>query len=390
MTKYQDRRELHREYLRSVGRAGGLDSKKKLEELGLVEKGHWPKHERAYDVIREAFPDFEWVVRHYGDKEGSIVFKNYPFVDGENPSLADLVEEALRPAGVEPKIRVDSLHPSVERKLAPLIRNTKSGKDFCKLLLDLPVVFPPELIMEAVGEWLRRVESGEQSHVFSLVCPDYATRETGDPTRPVEYTFNGLGEGVGLVAKRALASFKKLWEFFEPLGFEVRFVVAMADCEVDSPENLERVGLSVDGFVGKLVKSQEAFKRACPEGMEIETPLLTEIDPKLWYRNLARARLEVRARDYRTLNVSEEDIQLICKARKSLYERWYGALNDEKARETLDKQSPEYMVPGIIAEAHYPNVLILGADAVAMSPFLQGLNAAGKVRPVMYLRSLNY
>lgn len=388
MSKYEDRKALHREYLRSVGRAGGPDSKKKLEELGLVQKGHWPKHEQAYRVIQGAFSDFEWVVRQYGHKEGSIVFKNYPMVDGKEPSLADLAEEALRPLGVPPKIVIDDFSPSVKITFMGLIENTRTGKEFGRLFLSLPAILPSPPIMNAITEWVKRLEAGEPSTVFCTVCPDYEVRETGDQKRPYEYTFEKLGSGIGLVAKQAFMGFTKLWEFFKRHGLEVKFVVAMADCEADSEENCKRVGLTRAQFLARIRKSQRAFRSACPNDMIIETPLLTRINPKLWRESLEAARLAVARHDYGALDLGEVELYEIYMARKSLYERWYGARSYVALRKILDSQAAEYMAPAVIAERCYPNTLILGADAVIMAPFAQGLTR--KVRPVLYVRSAEY
>lgn len=399
-----DRLDRVRQYLGEPGgepkpRIRGREpTKAALEALGLVDRTTWPRNLPAYEVIARSFPGFDW---RRGEWDGRVwvTFTEYPTVEGETPSLADLSVESLRTTVAPespPHIHVDLLAPGIQRRLRPLLemrcaddarQRDPRGAAFARALVDLGIAYPPLQVVDAIRVWWERVLAGEPATVVVAVCPDYATRETDDPMRPVAYTFDGLLSGIGHVARRALGALPTLWECFRMSGAgHVQFVVAMADCESDVAENCRRVGVSRDEFLVRLRESQQAFAAACPPGMSVATPLLTELDRATWDDLLARARAAVAARQYGPLGLTEDDIGIITRARRSLYERWYGGVVD--ARAVLDGQVPEYLAAGDLLRQCFPNALMLGTDAITMSPFAQGLGT--EIQPVLYLRGVEY
>lgn len=397
-----------RQYLGEPGGApkprirGRKPTKAALEALGLVDRTAWPRSLPAYEVIARSFPGFGW---QRGARDGRVwvTFTEYPTVEGETPTLADLSIESLRATvapEAPPHIQVDPhgdpLTPSIRRRLRPLLemrfpygaRSWDSrGAAFARTLVGLGIAYPPLQVVDAVASWWGRALAGEPATVVVAVCPDYATRETGDSARPVAYTFDGLNRGIGHVARRALDALPTLWECFRAQGAgHVQFVVAMADCEADVAENCRRVGVSRDEFLVRLRESQQAFAASCPPSMSVATPLLTELDRAAWDDLLARARVAVAARQYGPLGLTEDDLGIITRARRSLYERWYGGTVD--ARAVLDGQVPEYLAAGDLLRQCFPNALMLGTDAITMSPFAQGLGTV--IQPVLYLRGVEY
>ncbi len=359
-----------------------------LEDLGLRANRHFPRYEPAYEVIREAFPDFKWKTHEKSDGRRYVTYVGDP-----NPhvSLAERVLESYRrhlaEDGQDPfsqRIALNSFPLNVQNRVKPLLRD-ENGTVFARMLVeDVGISYPPMQVMESVAQWLYRALEGEPSTVVTPVCPDYETRDTGDPFRPREYTFTGLNSGVGYVAQRALRALPKVWEFFNRRRTNIRFVVAIGDFEAQSEETCRKVGVSYNEFIRRLRQSQHAFAQSC-NGLPVETPLVTEIDPFLWKESITAAREAVSQGDYGALRLTEEDIEIIASARSSLYRRWYG--DDVDCRNVLLRQAPEYMAMGRVSDK-LPNALIIGADAVAMSPFLQGLSE--NIRPCVYLRNANY
>ncbi|MBI4434481.1 hypothetical protein HY635_01525 [Candidatus Uhrbacteria bacterium] len=399
-----DRLDRVRRYLGEPGGApkprirGRASTKAALAELGLVDRTAWPRNRPAYEVIARSFPGFDWRRGGQGDRVW-VTFTEYPTVEGETPSLADLSVESLRTT-VAPEapshIQVDLFAPNIQQRLRPLLDMRRAddarqrdprGATLVRALVDLGIAYPPLQVVDAVRAWWERVLAGEPATVVVAVCPDYSTRETGDPERPVAYTFDGLNGGIGHVARRALGALPKLWECFRANGAgHVQFVVAMADCEADVAENCRRVGVRREEFLQRLRESQQAFAAACPPGMPVATPLLTELDRAAWDDLLAQARAAVAVRKYGPLGLTEDDLGIIARARRSLYERWYGGTVD--ARAVLDGQVPEYLAAGDLLRQCFPNALMLGTDAVPMAPFAQGLGTT--IQPVLYLRGVEY
>lgn len=374
---------------------GGKPSQAVLEELGLRKDGTWPRYQPAYDLIARRFAGFGWTGSPGGGRSW-VQFEHYPTVDSLRPSLADLSIESLRSAvapHAPPHITVDFFASNIQPRVAPLLRNGDGydmtlGANLARTLVDLPISFPPLRVMEAVRHWWTKAHAGHPSTIVTPVCPDYATRETDDPLCPRAYTFDGLGDGIGYVAERALAALPKLWAFFQTLAPvpDIRFVVAIGDEEADSAENCARVHVTRDEFRERLRRSQQAFMHACPPGMPVETPFITELDRARWEALLCSARSAVALRDYGPFGLTEDDLAILAAARRPLYARWYGEGVD--ARAILDRQAPEYMAATELFCERYPNVLVLGADATAMAPFAQGLGQA--IKPVLYLRHVAY
>lgn len=369
-----------------------------LQHLGLEDRTVWPRNLPAYEVIAHTFSDFRWKRGESADCRW-VEFEHYPTVNSGTPSLADLSVESLRATvapEAPPHIQVDLLAPNIQRRLRPLLEMRRAddtrqqdprGVALARALVDLPIAYPPLQVVDAVREWWQRALRGEPTTVVVPVCPDYATRDTGDPARPVAYTFDGLGTGIGHVARRALGALPKLWECFRANGAShVRFVVAIADGEADAEDNCRRVGVTRAEFLDRLRESQRAFAAASPSDMPLATPLLTELDRAMWDNLLACARAAVARREYGPLGLTDDDIAIIARARRSLYERWAGRTVD--ARGMLDAQVPEYLAVGDLLRRCYPNALMLGADAIPMAPFAQGLGAS--IQPVLYLRGVEY
>lgn len=372
-----------RNYGRGKPIPGKRPSQSVLEDLGLRNSKNWPRYEPAYRVIQEEFPAFEWELH---DRDGRR-FVTYAGDPNPHVSLAEKVLEAYRrrmegEESFSQRIALNSFPVKVQKRVKPLLRD-EAGKEFAQLLVDIGISYPPLMIMEEIGNWLYRALNGEPSTIITPVCPDYETVPTGDPARPRAYTFRGLGSQVGYVAQRALRVLPRMWEYFR-IRADIRFVVAIGDFEAKSAETCRRVGVTYEEFLSRLRQSQHVFAQCC-NGMPLETPLLTEINPLLWEESMQEAAAAVAQGDYGALDLTGEDIETIAAARSSLYQRWFGDHVD--CREILLRQAPEYMSMGRLAD-EFPNAMILGADAPAMAPFLQGLS--GRIRPVLYLRSANY
>jgi len=368
----------------------GRESQAVLNDLELSNYGSWPRNKTAYKIIQESFPDFSWEEHISEDGRRYVVFINPP---SYRSSLAEMTLEAIRRifqasgfcSGFSQRIEIESFTPRVKDKVEPLILRGEQGLEFAKLITSLPISLPSIEVMEAVGNWFERALSGEKCTILSPVCPDYATRETNDQSCPRIYTFDGLGSGIGYVAQRALFVLPFLWEFFKEKKVDVEFVVAIADFEGDSDETCQRVGITREEFYSRLRKSQEAFKKACPSDMPVKTPFFTEINPDLWQESFSLAKKAVRAGDFGALCLNDEDIGIIAQSRISLYRRWYG--DNVDAEEILLRQAPEYMAMGRVSDS-LPGSMILGADAVSMAHFMQGLTDTA--RPVMYMKNINY
>src|SRR3989338_1369158 len=129
------------------------------------------------------------------------------------------------------------------------LRQIENGNALSQVLKDMSALCS-RAELGPVGRWLEAINRGEEVRVVSIICPDYATRWVESEQRTV-YTFDGLGSGIGLVAKRALEAHQALWRFLANLGKPARFVLAIADQEANE-SNCARVGVDRAEFLARL------------------------------------------------------------------------------------------------------------------------------------------
>lgn len=263
------------------------------------------------------------------------------------------------------------------------LTRVEHGESFVEALRALPVHLSFQDFVP-IRTWLTNLTNGLPSAVISAVCPDYATKVEPSTGRTV-YTFDGLGEGVGLVASRAFEAQERLWHFFRERCPGVRFIIAIADQEADSEENCRRVGLSRDDFLERIRTSQRALEAMAPKEMSLETPFLTEINPRKW----SEAKESARSLATNPAVAGKRDIRRVTSKRRRFYCRWAGKqLDREELQRMALSQVPEYAAIGIYLKSILSNPLILAADSPVMAPFVTLLT--GPALPILYLDKPSY
>ena len=368
---------------------GKKTSQTHLDSLEGMRSESWPRYEKVYEEIQKIFPDFTWETFREKSPRGlikhGVIFHNDPCAE---VTLTEKLIEAYRLSffrenGYEPfkpRIELNKFHPNVKKRIKPLLRD-EHGVDFAQCLIDIGIAYPPLQIMEEIAEWYYRALEGEESTIVTPLCPDYETIETGDPSRPQVYTFQGIGSDVGYVAQRALRFIPYLYSFLQKKGINIRFVAPIGDFEA-TEETCKRVGVTEEEFISRLRESQKAFQREL-KGVPLEAPLVTEINPQLWESAIKEARKLVEEDNYGALQLEKEDIERIALKRSSLYRRWHGDGVDYV--DILKQQAPEYMAMGKIAD-QFSNPFIFGADHYVMYPFVH----MERVLPALCLRNANY
>lgn len=353
-----------------------IDLKKRRERAALKEQ------------VLKLYPTMK-LVKPIVDSRGRGQFpwgKHYPVVfrtlsDGQVVATQPTFTELVKFGGIEHPTLSAVRSPKKLKHYEPLFNFGDKGRALVRLLTELSIVTPSGPIIEATASWFQRVLNGEQSTIFIPVCPDYASENE-------RYTFAGLGEGVGLVAKRALSALPFLASFCEKYALSnVRFTVATGDFEADSLETLARVKLSREQFIGKLRLSQEAFYTACSTAVRdrLDLRFITEIGD--WYGKLVEAQEAARSGKFTgVVDFPASRLQEIYALRKSLYRRWHGE-GAELSIGILMNQAAEYMALATLAMT-LPNALLLGVDDASMGHFMQGLGTF--IRPVIYRKRVDY
>jgi hypothetical protein len=250
------------------------------------------------------------------------------------------------------------------------------GIRFAKVLTDLQMLIPSEVMARKLLKVMDVCRSGQELIFAGAFCPDYGYVETGNPLVPYKYTFDTLGEGVGLVARQFARIIPELSLFFAELNIPHRFVIGIGDFEADSQAVLERVGVGRHEFIRRCQCSLDAFKLLMPPEVLIELELFGAARGKGVFRQYAlESTKRMLAGDFglmRTLHPDlAEVIARIPAQYRTFYERWYQKeMDDASLRKLVFEQGGEYAsVARIYQQDFGDNVIFLAGDRPEMNRF---------------------
>ncbi len=350
-----------------------LDSKKRPRNLLL------------YRLMELHFPDFFEVkvtgTIHMGGKNSRgnppqrrlVQFPKQPIGTSINGSFGPMsVYRVL--SGIEPS----EFSERVLRAAGPLrsVLGEDLGLKVVELMISCKMEIPCPRMCRQLARVLEFGTSGNPVTIVGAFCPDYAYETTGDPHLPYRYTFEGLGDGVGLVAQQFVRIVPAISAFFTELGIEHRIVLGIGDFEADSEEVLRQVKLDRHEFLRCCQRSLDQFTAAMP----IDLPLKLEM--------FGEQRSQGRLRSYTELAVAEmvagrfgrmaelhdglQDVlnRIPCQYR-TFYERWYGrAMEDADVNDIVYRQGGEYAAVARIYEEDFgDNILMLAGDRPEMHRF---------------------
>lgn len=350
---------------------------KKKKELEKSYKGKtYPSNLPFYLILEEKYPTFSWKI--LGTETNTNTAPNVnidaPRVDNLRPSLFSLLINDIRS---DTDTSLHRRYPIVSRLPTPLTSS------LAQLLEDIQAISPDVLDMEKIVGWLEKGLQGEPLTLFSPVCPDYSVEKLKEGPIFYRYTFNELGSGVGLVAKHLLKILPFLSKTFKKYSLKVTIIVGVGDFEAANLSNVRKVNLTFEEFLSRLQKSRAAIQISSKA--PIQTVLFTDLCGGFqgWNAHLKKFERMFAKKEYGYSNLTSEKLLSIIKARKPLYDRWYGIKSHlEDYLPMLLRQGAEYAAMGAILKEKYRNCLILGADHAAMKPFYN----VDHIHPILYLK----
>ncbi len=355
----------------------------------LLDSKVLPRNLLLYRLIERHFPDFFQVevsgCVHMGGKASRgnpserrlVHFKKQPVRDGRCNGHGRRVE--LMPAyqiyqGVQPS----QFSERVIRAAGPLLEvfGYEEGMRWADLLIGCKMLVPPRRMSAMLAQVISAGRAGKPITLVGAFCPDYAYEETGDPQIPFRYTFDGVGEGVGLVAQQFARIVPHISAFLSELGIEHRVVLGIGDFEADSQAILDQVKLDRPEFVRRCQSSLDAFRRAVPENLPLELELFGQQRSR--GRLVPYAQQAVAAMSnghFGSMGILHENLQEILERipgqYRSFYERWYGyAMDDLEVSRIVYSQGGEYAALARIYQEDFgDNIIILAGDRPEMHRF---------------------
>lgn len=367
LNKIINNEDIKREDLPVYINQNQINELKKLYQTKLIELQKnqiKPRYLPFYHLIKEKYSSFIWNTDNY-------VFA--PRVGNLRPSLLSLL---LGLVSENNDSILNRKYPFITQIPNSVIKHLDEFMSLCN------IYYPSVNEMKEFIQLLILGLNKKKLTVFVPICPDYAFKYTNNPQCPVEFTFNGLGSGNGIIAQWILNTIKNLSDFFHKCEIKVEFVVAMADFEAFVEENLKAFNMEKEEFLKRVFMSKEAFKKACP--ISARVIMFTELCAEqkwLYYMDKVKGMFE-----QKNFGASEIDNNLllgIVANRKLLYRKWYGE------RESLNEyiqialnQGMMYAVMGMIISEYYENCLVFAADNKVMRYFY----SVEKKIPTLYLK----
>ena len=349
--------------------------KEKVADMGGRPGSDHPRNLPFYHIIRDMVPGFSWTIEKTGHERDYFEVRfTSPYVEKVRPSLTSLL---LKLADGSTNSRLHATYSCIYR-LSP-----KAAKLLEGLLALETLVRPEEEAMDRVVTWVERGLSGEPLTVVSPICPDYKAHNVG--RNVYRYTFDGVGDGIGVVAKRLIMTLPKVQKIFSELGLKVRYMVALGDFEAFSAETRDRVGLDEPELRKRFRRSQEQFEAVYPG--PVETSLFTDLvgGKEGWDPIYEPIHDGFRCGEFGRTGLSDSDLKDIALSRRGLYRSWYRTDKDSDFLDILTAQGAEYATMGEIISDKLQNPLVLGADHSRMAPFY----GYAERLPVLYLKQ-NY
>lgn len=250
------------------------------------------------------------------------------------------------------------------------------GMELAELLVNRKMLLPPAKIVELLARVLHQGQAGERITMVGAFCPDYAYQETGNPQIPYRYTFDGVGEKVGLVAQQFVRIVPSISQFLRTLGIDHRIVLGIGDFEADSESVLQRVGLNRTEFIRRCQSSLDAFRAMVPADLPLTLELFGEERGQGRFRQYANeATATMLTGDFGRMTELYDDLAAII-ARipaqyRTFYERWYDhPMSDQEVNQIVFSQGGEYAALARIYQEDFgSNIIMLAGDRPEMHRF---------------------
>ncbi|MBA1243849.1 hypothetical protein [Pseudomonas japonica] len=321
------------------------------EQVGL------PRYMPFYRFIQSKFPGFQWQERTHEGRRTLVLDK--PYINQSRPSLLNLLLCAVNDnTTTTPAMKVR--YPATQALPDGLVQDLELAFE------TLSFAQPAPHFMARFADALLRGLAGETVTLISPVCPDYGYEAKNGRFR---YTFEQLGEGIGLVAGRVVKTLPVIRQVLEKHGIRTQLAVAPGDFEGFDPGTLTRLKETREGFARKLRISQGKILEQL--GADTETLFIAEAagGEAAWDALTAGACARLAAGDNGHIVEGDLDYGSIFNARLPLYQAWHQHRSNDQLMQVLYSQGAEYAAMGQVFARQWENPIVIGADHNRMQPF---------------------
>ena len=213
--------------------------------------------------------------------------------------------------------------------------------------------------------FLNKLQKGKISIVTPL-CPDYEHVYIG--LGLYRYTFNKLGDGLGLIGKRLVKIIKEIHKTLKIYNITFEHKAYYGDFEAYSKEICKRVGSSEKEFICKLKKSAKLMKKSVKE-INFTGLLVDELASKKKWNTLCKKNEKIIKAKINSDSNFKKILLNILSSRMDLYKSWYPDLSKNEYMGLLIKQGAEYTSMGDLFSEKIKNPIVFGLDHPKMGIF---------------------
>jgi len=198
------------------------------------------------------------------------------------------------------------------------------------------------------------------------LCPDYEHVKIAEGL--YKYTFNKLGNGLGLIGKRLIVIINKLHEIFDSYHIKYKHQLLYGDFESYSKNICNRLKVDEKEFNLRLLSSVKKMKEASNKKCRVGLIVKNLSNKKEWKIKCELNEKKIHKK-YKIDIKSRRLIEQISNSRAMLYLSWFPNVKRDEYNNLVIQQGAEYASMGDIFYKKFNNPIILGLDHPKMKPF---------------------
>jgi len=198
------------------------------------------------------------------------------------------------------------------------------------------------------------------------LCPDYEHVKIAEGL--YKYTFNKLGNGLGLIGKRLIVIINKLHEIFDSYHIKYKHQLLYGDFESYSKNICNRLKVDEKEFNLRLLSSVKKMKEASNKKCRVGLIVKNLSNKKEWKIKCELNEKKIHKK-YKIDIKSRRLIEQISNSRAMLYLSWFPNVKRDEYNNLVIQQGAEYASMGDVFYKKFNNPIILGLDHPKMKPF---------------------
>ena len=202
--------------------------------------------------------------------------------------------------------------------------------------------------------------------LITPLCPDYEHVKIGEGL--YKYTFNKLGDGLGLIGKRLISILNNLHKILEENDIKFKHILLYGDFEAYSNKICERLKITEKEFRSKLSKSIKCMRDRSNKNCTVDLVVNYLSNRKSWEKRCVKNEKSISNMTKNNPKFNKF-IEEIARSRSMLYSSWFPEYNKLQHKNLVIKQGAEYASMGDLFSKKIKNPIVLGLDHPKMKNF---------------------